>query len=888
MIVALHSGEVPLALGGGKGASLARLVRAGFPTPGGFLITTHAYRQYVASNNLEDWILQTARSAPPDDPAALEHVSGAIRARFAAGLMPTALAEAIRSAYASMGGAAVAVRSSATTEDLPELSFAGQQDTFLNVVGAEALLDAVVRCWSSLWTARAIGYRARNRVEDRGAALAVVVQEMVPSEAAGVLFTANPLTGKRTESVIDASLGLGESLVSGQVDPDHYIVDPKGSCILSKTLGAKALAIRSQPGGGTITVAEDAAHRQALPDAAILELSALGQRAAGLFGAPQDLEWAWAGGKLFVLQSRPITSLFPLPAGMEPEPLRVLASFGAVQGMLDPITPLGRDVFRHGAATISTFFGPRATVDTQRIAFMTAERLFINLTGAVRQRRTRFLIRHALKMIEPGIGKALEPLLADPRLAPAERRFRLGTLARLAPLAVEIVGNIAYNVLWPDAGRRRIQRRIEAAIKSFQVQSAAGTTLAECVALSNAVFRSVRGCLPLLMPGLATGIGALLLLYYLAADLPNAEQQILETTRGLPHNVTTEMDLALWQTAIAINADTAAALHFRQADVATLAAELLAGQLPATAQAAMSEFLRRYGMRGIAEIDIGRPRWREDPTPLIQVLRSYLQIEDADRAPDVVFEHGAASAKATIAALVNALRRTRYGWLKSRLAQWAARRLRALAGLRESPKFTVMRLLGIWRGCFLASGQHLVAAGVLARPDDIFFLHLDEIKALARGERRDCGAPIACRRAAYDREKRRRQVPRLLLSDGRALFDGAAAPAAASDAAMVGTPVSPGVVEGAVHVVFDPHGVQLAPGEILVCPGTDPGWTPLFLAAGGLVMEVGGLMTHGSVVAREYGIPAVVGVHQATTRLKNGQQVRVDGTQGTITILREG
>jgi rifampicin phosphotransferase len=352
MIVSLRSGEVPLALGGGKGASLARLVRAGFPTPGGFLITTHAYRQYVASNNLEDWILQTARSAPPDDPAALEHVSGAIRARFAAGLMPTELAEAIRSAYASMGGAAVAIRSSATTEDLPELSFAGQQDTFLNVVGAEALLDAVVRCWSSLWTARAIGYRARNQVEHRGAALAVVVQEMVPSEAAGVLFTANPLTGKRTESVTDASLGLGESLVSGQVDPDHYIVDPMGSCILSKTLGAKALAIRSQPGGGTITVAEDAAHRQALPDAAILELSALGQRAAGFFGAPQDLEWAWSGGKLFVLQSRPITSLFPLPAGMEPEPLRVLASFGAVQGMLDPITPLGRDVFRHGAATI--------------------------------------------------------------------------------------------------------------------------------------------------------------------------------------------------------------------------------------------------------------------------------------------------------------------------------------------------------------------------------------------------------------------------------------------------------------------------------------------------------------------------------------------------------
>ncbi len=887
MILPLHSDNVPLALGGGKGASLARLIRAGFPVPGGFLVTTHAYHLYVVTNNLEDWILQTAQSAPPDDPAALEEVSGAIRARFAAGTIPPTLADAICKAYACIGWPPIAVRSSATTEDLPELSFAGQQDTFLNIVGGEALLDAVVRCWSSLWTARAIGYRARNRVEHQGAALAVVVQQMVQSEAAGVLFTANPLTGKRAEAVIDASLGLGETLVSGQVEPDHYIVDPISDRILSKTLGKKALAIRGQPGGGTITVTEDAANQQALPDPAIIELSALGQRVARLFGAPQDIEWALADGKLLVLQSRPITSLFPVPERMEPEPLQVLVSFGAIQGMLDPMTPLGRDVFRNGAANFRNFISPHATLDTQRFFFVAGERLFINVTGAVRHSHARHLIRKALKMVEPGTGQALELLLADPQLAPEKRPIRLKALARIVPLLVRIIGNIGYNLLWPSAGRMRIQRRIEVVIKSFQAKSAAATTLAERAALSEVAVESVGRFGPVLGPGLASGLGALQLLYYVAADLPDAEQQVLETTRGLPHNVTTEMDLALWQTAAVINADTAAAVHFRHADVATLAAEVQAGQLPAAAQAAMDDFLQRYGMRGIAEIDIGRPRWREDPTPLIQVLQSYLQIEDADHAPDVVFKRGAASAQAMIAALVNAVHRTRYGWLKSHLARWAARRMRALAGLRESPKFTVIRLLGILRESLLASGQELVAAGVLAQPDDIFFLHLKELKALARGGQRDWCALIAERRAAYDREKRRRQVPRLLLSDGRAFFNGVAEPTDETDAAIVGSPVSPGVVEGVIHVVFDPYRVQLAPGEILVCPGTDPAWTPLFLAAGGLVMEVGGLMTHGSVVAREYGIPAVVGVRQATTRLKTGQRVRVDGSRGKITILRD-
>jgi pyruvate,water dikinase len=293
----------------------------------------------------------------------------------------------------------------------------------------------------------------------------------------------------------------------------------------------------------------------------------------------------------------------------------------------------------------------------------------------------------------------------------------------------------------------------------------------------------------------------------------------------------------------------------------------------------------RYGMRGVAEIDLGRPRWREDPTAIMQVLKSYLEIEHAERAPDAAFARGAAAAEAAIGTLAAAARATRGGWLKSRVVRWAAKRMRSLAGLRESPKFTVIRVLGLAREALVASGRELCDAGVLARPDDLFYLRMSELRELAAGEERDWQGTVAERRRVYRREEQRRQIPRLLLSDGEAFFEGLR-PADTDGAELVGSPVSPGVVEGVVRVLLDPRGARLAPGEILVCPATDPGWTPLFLAAGGLIMEVGGLMTHGAVVAREYGIPAVVGVDGATQRLESGQRVRVDGSSGRIDILQ--
>ena len=303
---------------------------------------------------------------------------------------------------------------------------------------------------------------------------------------------------------------------------------------------------------------------------------------------------------------------------------------------------------------------------------------------------------------------------------------------------------------------------------------------------------------------------------------------------------------------------------------------------------AVAIFLHQYGMRGPGEIDIGRPRWREQPEPIMQVLQSYLAIDDPANAPDAVFARGVTQAEAAAQELQAAVRETPGGPVKARLVRWAISRYRALGGLREAPKFFAIRYMGIVRQGLLQSGQRLVERGMLQAADDLFFLTVSELQEIAtqRGVSARLRELVVERRAVHARELRRKQLPRVLLSDGTAYYEGVRADGDAQGGdTLVGDPVSPGVVEGIVHVVFSPNGTQLAPGEILVCPGTDPAWTPLFLAAGGLVMEVGGMMTHGSVVAREYGIPAVVGVHEATRRLQSGQRVRVDGMKGVVTLL---
>src|SRR6266508_3293222 len=334
-ILPFTSSEATLETAGGKGTNLARLTRAGFAVPRGFIISTDAYREFINTNRWLSTIQSVVENHSAEDVSALERVSAQIRVAFSAGKMPEETENAIRNAYVDFEDKPVAVRSSATAEDLPDLSFAGQQDTYLNVIGIEQLLAAVINCWSSLWTARAIGYRIRNHIDHSEAALAVVVQEMIESEASGVLFTANPLSGLRSEAVIDATLGLGEALVSGQVEPDHYVINVRDNRIVSKTLGAKKISTRGKIGGGVEVIEENAEAQQALSDQDILNLSATGAQIQKAYNFPQDIEWALAEDKLYILQSRAITSLFPVPEESF-DPLIVWFSFGAVQGLVGP------------------------------------------------------------------------------------------------------------------------------------------------------------------------------------------------------------------------------------------------------------------------------------------------------------------------------------------------------------------------------------------------------------------------------------------------------------------------------------------------------------------------------------------------------------------------
>jgi phosphohistidine swiveling domain-containing protein len=902
-ILPLDSPLADLPNAGGKGTNLARLIRAGFPVPGGFLVTCAAYRRFVTENGLEKKILALI---PPDiqsDPAALEQASRRIRALFTSGRMPNELAEALLKQYGRMTAPAVAVRSSATAEDLPEMSFAGQQDTYLNVIGAAALLKAVVDCWSSLWTSRAIGYRLRNAVAQSGLALAVVVQQMVQSQASGVLFTANPLSGLRSETVIDATLGLGEALVSGQVEPDHYVVDSARAAITTRALGSKTVAIHAQAGGGTTRVQVEHRNQAALPDEQILALAKLGQRVGALFGSPQDIEWAWAGDQLHLLQARPITALFPLPEGVPPQPLKAFFSFAAVQGLLDPITPLGRDSLFTVFAAGSGLFGLRVTSSTQKVLYSAGERLWVDFTPLLKNSFGRRVVPVVLSLVEPTIRQAVNSILDDPSLQPGRAGVSWHARLQMGRFLVRLVPNALLNLLLPNQRRKYIvdqgEHLLDLMRKRCQQIESLNSSRSEKLALQAGLLEQlsehhIRRMLVLFISGVAAGMASWNFLRGLTrqagADEVSASTRndlLMQVTRGMPFNPTTEMDLFLWGMARRIRTDPPSRQVFTDTAPGDLAGRFLSGEaLPEVLRQEIGRFLARYGGRGLGEIDLGRPRWNEDPTHVFEMLSSFLQIENESLAPDVVFAHGAATAQAAIENLVASLRRTRGGWLKAVLVRFFARRARQIMGIRESPKFFAVRMFGLIRQALLNSARELVQSGQLKEADDLVYLSLAEIQAFATGEPADWTGLIASRRQMYLREMLRRQIPRLLLSDGRAFYEGMSEAASGEDT-IAGSPVSPGSAAGRVRVVLDPRQARLQPGEILVCPGTDPSWTPLFLSAAGLVMETGGMMTHGAVVAREYGIPAIVGVDKATLRLQTGQRIRINGSTGQIQLLGE-
>ncbi|MGW0479706.1 PEP/pyruvate-binding domain-containing protein [Nonomuraea sp. NPDC003214] len=841
---------------GGKGANLGELTRAGLPVPPGWVLTTRAYRQAAAAAGLDGVIA-----------AGGDGLAEKARSRLLETPVPPEVAEAVLAAYTP--GRAVAVRSSATAEDLPFASFAGQQDTYLNVVGEQALLDAVRRCWASLWTDRAVAYRESNGIDHAAVSLAVVVQDMVDARVAGVMFTANPVTGRRHEAVIDASPGLGEAVVSGAVNPDRFVV--RGDAV-ERHAGDKRVAIRALPGGGTERV-ETGHEGLCLTDAEVRELAALGARVEEHYGAPQDTEWAIdAAGRIWLTQARPITTLYPLP---EPrgDGLRAYFSFNVAQGVMGPITPMGIAAFRLVGSGAAALFGfaPADPHDGPRAMTESGQRLWLDLTTPLRSRAGRVILPKLLRVGEARTVALVEGLMDDPRLSvihPGRRPFARAAL-RFAR-RVRVPGRVFEALTRPERALARTRRLGEELDRRLALPAAA--TPAERLAHAERALTATFPAIISIMPYALTGYGLFALSSRLSG-VPIGDMQ--DVLRSVPNNPTTEMDLELWALATRVEPE-----PFRTLPVPELVRLHRAGELPPRAQRGITAFLDTYGHRGVAEIDLGVPRWSDDPSHLLGVLANYLRM-DGGPAPDELFARGAAEAEAAVDRVVAAARR-RARW-RGAVVRFGLRRTRRLAGLRELPKFYLVKVLAAVRHSMLAVGAHLAERGVLEAAGDVYFLTFKEARAaLAGGDPRDL---VAGRRAEREREARRRHVPRMLLSDGTEpeALATTATTAAAADGALTGTAASAGTVTATARVVLDPVGAHLEPGEILVCPSTDPGWTPLFLTAGGLVMEMGGAMSHGAVVAREYGIPAVVGVPGATHRITTGDTVTVDGAAGTVT-----
>ena len=859
---------------GGKAANLGALTSAGFQVPQGFCVTTEAY----------------GRIARAADVAPGQFDSTGIAERIRRTPIPDDIAQAIMDSYRQLGEQVpVAVRSSATAEDLPFASFAGQQDTFLGIIGEQAVLDAVRRCWASLWSERAVAYRDTQGIDHRTVRLAVVIQVMIDAEVAGVLFTANAVTGRRHEAVIDASPGLGESVVSGAVTPDHFVIDTATGRILQQRSGDNSVQIRMDPiAGGTRTIRSAATGTPCLNRMQLRSLTDIGSRVERHFGAPQDIEWAFAAdGTMWLTQSRPITTLFPLPETSPDRPgLRAYFCFSVAQGLYRPLTPAGLSAFRLLGAGAAQLYGRPVVGDIRTGPTVFAEagqRIFIDMTGPLRSRVGRAFLPRVFDLMETRSATILRDLSDRSEFSLTQRSVR-PTLKRVVRAAIRyrIPVYIGQALISPAAAQRRVGR-ITAALRHRlrEISGVAPADVRGATALLDRVERLLAQETVPMAPRIAPGAIAGLAMFGLAQRLlrTQADPGELQTVlRGLPNNPTTEMDLQLWRIAKQIRRDDEAAQMLRTAPATELAERYRSADLPAAISDGMAGFLETYGHRAVAEIDLGVPRWSDDPTHILGVLANYLRLDRPELAPDVVFARGDREARQMIEQLTAKARHR--GRLRSSAIRFALGRTRALAGIREVPKNDIVLVLASARRALGAIGTFLASRDLLETADDVYFLTLTETREAIDGEMPD--GLIAERREAYQREMRRRRVPRVLLSDGTE--PEGTVEVASGDGALVGVAASPGEATGPARVILDPVGAHLEPGEILVAPSTDPGWTPLFLTAGGLVMEMGGPNSHGAVVAREYGIPAVVGLPLATERLSTGQQLVVNGTAGTVAV----
>jgi phosphohistidine swiveling domain-containing protein len=804
---------------GGKGLSLGFMVRAGLPVPPGFCITTGAYRRLNGEG--------LRRDGP--------------------------LAEQIVAAYRRLGGGAVAVRSSATAEDGTTTSFAGQQETILGVHGEEALLDAVMRCWASLHTERAVAYRRRQGVEDDGLAMAVVVQRLVPSEVSGVLFTRDPLDPEGRRLLVEASWGLGESVVSGRVTPDRYHLDRTTQAVLDRHVATKQTQWAPN---GPAPVPVEKQTQSCLNDARLVELADLARRVEELYGDARDVEWAWAEGRFWLLQARPITTagaaereqvrreeIAALRARAKPRGT-VWARYNLAEILPEP-TPMTWAIVRRFMSGRGGFgltyrdlgFDPDPGLDEEGIFDLVCGRPYCNLSREPLLQFRRLPLGYSFAVLKAEPHKAIYPQDLRFDRGRADVRFWLG-----APLWVPVA-------LWQSSRRQRrlnklsqaFARRLrEEILPRFQAETAQGA--AEDLA---------RLDTPALLERLEHWIQRTL--YDFARDslkptvlaavaLENLKQALEATLR--PERV----QVLLGELVMGIHPDP-------DADLPRAVEELAAGRVE------RSVFLEKFGHRGPQEMELAQPRWSEDHAALDRLAATGNEGQRA-AAVDVrrVWRRVAIEAR-FVAAQRTAL-------------SIDLQKLHAYLALRETAKHYLMRGYALIRRVLVElDRRHRLHGG-------IFFLLPDELPHLAHGK--DLSATIVQRR-------QRRQLalslplPQVLFSDD---LEAMGRPIAVEGAATLqGVPLSAGVAEAPALVLHEPTAEIPAEPYILVCPSTDPAWVPLFVRAKGLVMETGGVLSHGAIVAREFGLPAVAGLSEVHRRLQTGQRLRIDGGSGTVTLL---
>jgi rifampicin phosphotransferase len=865
-VLPLAHSQAVLETVGGKGAALARLRAAGLPVPDGFHITTAAYQQFVRENHLQPAIVAALQSVDILQAASLESAAETIKQLFLHAQIPSDIVQAINAAYTELSetGAIVAVRSSATAEDLPELSFAGQQETYLNIQGNTALLNAVKLCWASLWTARAIGYRTRNQIDHTAVSLAVIIQELVPAEVSGILFTANPMNGSRDEMVINAAWGFGEAIVGGLVTPDTLTVNKATGQVVSRQIADKKMMTVAVDGGTEeYPVAAELRQAPVLDDAVAVELVRLGKEIEALFNTPSDIEWVWAANRLHIVQARPITGL-PAPQISSqtewqlPNPKGKYVRTSIVDIMPDPLSPLFATL---GLSTINHVLGDWA-YDMTKTRNILPDDLLVTING---------FAYYSMSFTKWQIWLMLIKLLPK-----YPRMLRTGV------------------TVWREVAHPHYTKTVA----SWQVRPLRDLTISELLTGIHEVFDAASQHLMALMTttmGPTAGSEALFTQVYQRLikrpDDPPAPTFLMGFDSIPIRSEKALYDLAQW-----CREHPALAAFFTNTSPAQILMLYREGQTPPELDAELwhewcnrfADYLEHYGYC-IYTMDFATSLPMDNPLPMLEALKLFI-IEHAknpyERQQQVVRRRE--QAVQSVLERVGGLRR----WLFRKTLNWA----QSLAPLREDGLSEIGLGYPLLRQMFHELGRRFTEANVIAKAADIYWLTHTEIEqavsAFSRNEPVNALTEQVRTRSAEWRSRKQLTPPptlppskRLMGINLESFVPGTGEGMESEIVKGIGT--SPGRVTAAAQVLLSSEDFSnMQPGAILVAPITTPAWTPLFTMAAGVITDVGGPLSHGSIVAREYGIPAVMGTGIATKRIHSGQTITIDGGAGLVFLSK--